>query len=295
MSRKPGTVETAVNMDSAKGYGSTLGAGLSPGRRRELIAEFVLERDSVSARELSAAFDVSLMTIHRDLDELERQGVLRKIRGGATPQPSSLFESNVRFRQVTATREKNALARYALGLVEPGQSVLIDDSTTCLALAQLLPQHAPITVITNFLLSIDELKGKPGVRLIALGGEYLERHEALVGLLCETAIASLHADIVFISCSAVLDGFALHQEEQIVSVKRAMLGSASRSILLVDHNKFGKVALHRLAPLREFDLVVVDGGIDRQQLTQLRKSQIRVEVAPLGYSDREQNGSGENA
>jgi DNA-binding GntR family transcriptional regulator len=71
---------------------------LTPAGRRERIAEIVLGREAVAARELATLFDVSLMTVHRDLDELERQGVLRKIRGGATPQPSSLFESNVRYR-----------------------------------------------------------------------------------------------------------------------------------------------------------------------------------------------------
>ncbi len=282
-------------MEPESDFSTVLEDGLSLRRRRELIAEYVLGRDSVSARELSSTFDVSLMTIHRDLDELERQGVLRKIRGGATPQPSSLFESSVRFRKVTATREKEALARFALDQIEPGQSVLIDDSTTCLALARLIPQQAPITVITNFLCSINELKGKPGVHLIALGGDYLERHDALVGLICETAINALHADVLFLSCSAVSNGFALHQEQAIVSVKRAMLGSATRSILLIDHNKVGKVALHRLAPLETFDLVVVDGGVSDAQLAELRESHTSVAVAPLVRSALEHYGSGEDA
>ena len=78
---------------------------LAPSERRERIAEIVLANESVASRELAARFDVSVMTVHRDLDELERQGVLRKIRGGATPQPSSLFESNVRYRLATAKAE----------------------------------------------------------------------------------------------------------------------------------------------------------------------------------------------
>ena len=79
---------------------------LAPSERRERIAEIVLTNESVSARDLASRFDVSVMTVHRDLDELERQGVLRKIRGGATPQPSSLFESNVRYRLATAKAER---------------------------------------------------------------------------------------------------------------------------------------------------------------------------------------------
>ena len=124
---------------------------LAPPERRERIAEIVLANESVSARDLASRFDVSVMTVHRDLDELERQGVLRKIRGGATPQPSSLFESNVRYRLATAKAEKETLARFALTLIEPGQAILLDDATTTLALARLLPGIAPLTVITNYL------------------------------------------------------------------------------------------------------------------------------------------------
>src|SRR5690242_19938951 len=116
-----------------------VGESVPAARRHERIAEMVLRQPFVAAKDLARLFDVSLMTIHRDLDELEHQGLLRKVRGGATPQPSSLFESNVRYRMTMAEAEKQALARFALGQIEPGQAVMLDESTTCLALARLLP------------------------------------------------------------------------------------------------------------------------------------------------------------
>lgn len=256
-------------------------SGLAPAERRERIAEYVLERESVSARDLAARFDVSVMTVHRDLDELERQGVLRKFRGGATPQPSSLFESNVRYRLSAARAEKEAIARYALTMIEPGQAVLLDDATTTLALARLLPSIAPVTVITNYLRMIQELHDAPGIRLIALGGEYAPSHDSFTGVVCNAAIASLRADLFFMSTSAVSDGFAFHQEQEIVMVKRVMLGAATKRVLLIDHGKLGKVALHRLAPLSDFDLVVVDSGADEAQLRELRDAKVPFEVAPL--------------
>jgi DeoR/GlpR family transcriptional regulator of sugar metabolism len=254
---------------------------LSPQLRRERIAEYVLQRDTVTAKELAARFDVSVMTVHRDLDELERQGVLRKFRGGATPQPSSLFESNVRFRLASATIEKEALARHALTLIEPGQAVLLDDATTTLFLARLLPAITPLTVITNYFRTIKELTEVPGIRLIALGGEYLPSHDSFVGVVCETAIEALRADVAFLSTSAVSSEVAFHQEQEIVAVKRAMMRVATRKVLLIDHTKLGKVALHRLAPLRDFDLVVVDAGVGETQLRELRNAHVPIEVAPL--------------
>lgn len=269
-----------ASADGDRGATLTLG-GLGPSERRERIAEYVLGQESVAARDLARRFDVSLMTVHRDLGELERQGVLRKSRGGATPQPSSLFESNVRYRLATARAEKEALARFALGLIEPGQAVLLDDATTTLALAKLLPALAPITVITNYLATIQALREAAGVRLIALGGEYFPSHDSFTGVVCEGAITSLRADIFLMSTSAVSAGVAYHQEQEIVAVKRAMLGAAAKRVLLIDHAKLGKTALHRLAPLADFDLVVVDSGVDESGLRQLRDARVRFEVAPL--------------
>jgi DeoR/GlpR family transcriptional regulator of sugar metabolism len=253
---------------------------LTPGERRERIAGIVLANESVSARDLAARFAVSLMTIHRDLDELERRGVLRKTRGGATPQPSSLFESNVRYRLATARVEKEALARYALTLIEPGQAVLLDDATTTLALARHLPQRTPLTVITNYLATIQALHAAPGIRLIALGGEYAPSHDSFLGIVCEDAIASLRADVFIMSTSAVSRGIAYHQEQEVVAVKRAMLRAATRRILLIDHAKLGKTALHQLAPLADFDLVVVDDGVDATGLRALEEAKVPFVVAP---------------
>jgi DeoR/GlpR family transcriptional regulator of sugar metabolism len=253
--------------------------GLAPPERRERIAEIVLANESVSARDLASRFDVSVMTVHRDLDELERRGVLRKIRGGATPQPSSLFESNVRYRLATAKAEKEALAQYALSMIEPGQALLLDDATTTLALARLLPNIAPLTVITNYLATIQLLHDAPGIRLIVLGGEYFPSHDSFLGIVCEDAISSLRADLFFMSTSAVCHGVAYHQEQEIVAVKRAMLRAATRSILLIDHSKLGKTALHQLAPLSAFDLVVVDDGVDTAGLRALEDAKAPFAVA----------------
>lgn len=253
---------------------------LAPAERRERIAEIVLANEAVSARDLAVRFDVSVMTVHRDLDELERRGVLRKIRGGATPQPSSLFESNVRYRLATARVEKEALAQYALSMIEPGQALLLDDATTTLALAKLLPRIAPLTVITNYLATIQMLHSAPGIRLIALGGEYFPSHDSFLGIVCEDAITSLRADLFFMSTSAVCNGIAYHQEQEIVAVKRAMLRTATRSILLIDHSKLGKTALHQLAPLSAFDLVVVDDGVDVSGLRALEEAKVPFTVAP---------------
>jgi DeoR/GlpR family transcriptional regulator of sugar metabolism len=253
---------------------------LVPEQRQDEIAELVLKHPFVAAKDLADRFRVSLMTIHRDLDELEARGVLRKVRGGATPQPSSLFESNVRYRLTVAADEKLALARAALPRIEPGQAVLIDESTTGLALARLLHERAPLTVITNSLSVMQELRGARDIKLIVLGGDYWPRHEAFCGLACEAAVSALRADILFMSTTAISDGVAYQPDQDMAIAKRAMIAAAARRVLLVDHTKFGRVALHRLAPLTDFDLVLTDDGVGESGLRQLREAQVPFEVIP---------------
>jgi DeoR/GlpR family transcriptional regulator of sugar metabolism len=256
----------------------------SPERRRQDIAELILSAGSagsVTAAELSARFGVSLMTIHRDLDELERQGIVRKYRGGVTAQPSGVFESNVAYRLKSMVAEKNAIAERAASLVEPGMAVMLDDSTTALALARRLTGTGPLTVVTNFLPAINLLAGERDIRLMALGGDHDPLHDSFLGVSCVDAIEALNVDLCFVSTSAVSGGYAYHQEQHIVSVKRVMVRAAARTVLLIDHTKLNRVALHRVAPLSAFDLLVVDDGAGAQALRELDEQKVPYEVAPL--------------
>ncbi|MEV4148769.1 DeoR/GlpR family DNA-binding transcription regulator [Amycolatopsis sp. NPDC049691] len=251
-----------------------------PDRRRKAVADRVLSAGSVSAAELAEQFGVSLMTIHRDLDELERQGIVRKYRGGVTAQPSGVFESNVAYRMKSMRHAKDAIAERAAALVEPGMAVMLDDSTTALALARRLVGITPLTVVTNFLEAMNLLARERDIRLMALGGDYDPLHDSFLGVSCVDAIESFRVDLCFVSTSAVSAGFAYHQEQHIVSVKRAMLAAAGRNVLLLDHTKLGRVALHRVAPLEVFERVIVDDGADAEALRELDEHKVAYEVAP---------------
>lgn len=253
--------------------------GPGPETRQAEITELVLRHGSVSARELAATFSVSVMTIHRDLDELQRQGVLRKSRGVATARPSGTFESKVEFRHKTQLEAKRAIAQHACRHLAPGMSVLLDDSTTALQMLPHLAALAPLTVATHFLAALTGLAQLPEIRLIALGGHYDAQHDAFIGTTCIEAIGAMHFDAAFLSTSAVSGGYAFHQEDRIVAVKRAMLDVADHRYLLIDHSKLTRRALHRLAPLHRFDTVVVDGAVPAAQLAALREHDVHVEVA----------------
>jgi DeoR/GlpR family transcriptional regulator of sugar metabolism len=253
----------------------------SRANRQRALSQYVLEHGTVTVTELVDRFGVSPMTVHRHLTELERQGVVRRFRGGASAQPSGVFESNVLYRMSAMQKEKAAIARHAMSLIEPGMSLLLDEGTTTLALARLLADFAPLTVITNYLATIKVVSEMSDMRLIGLGGEYLRTHDSFVGVQCIENARSLRPDLAILSTSAIGDGQAFHQEQEIVLVKRAMMDSATHRVLLVDHAKLSTVALHRFASLDEFDLVVTDDGASPEQLEDLANHSVVYQLAPM--------------
>ncbi|MFT4029578.1 MAG: DeoR/GlpR family DNA-binding transcription regulator [Protaetiibacter sp.] len=254
---------------------------LSPADRQSELADLVLREGSVSPQEISEAFGVSLMTAHRDIDQLVRVGMVQKYYGGVTALPSAVFDSSIHFRSRSARAEKAAIARTAAKLVVPGMVVLLEDSTTTLALAHELAEVAPLTVITNFPEVVQVFKGRDEVRLIMLGGVYSPGHDAYLGLPCIDAVAAVRADIHFSSTSAMSTTQAFHSEQDVVLVKRAMMSASDRSVLLMDHHKIGRTALHSLAPLSDFTDLVVDDGTDGETLAILTERHPRLHVAPL--------------
>jgi DeoR/GlpR family transcriptional regulator of sugar metabolism len=198
----------------------------------------------------------------------------------ATALSSSLVESSNVFRLGREQVEKEALARAAMDYIEPGQAIFLDDSTTVLAMAKLLPEKAPLTVITNVLTLMNELNGVRGISLVAIGGNYYNWCSAFMGRMANEAIGKLRADTLIMSTSAITDDTCFHQTLETVDTKRAMFDSAATRILLVDHTKFEKRALHALAHLTEYDLVIVDDGTAQEHIDRLRAQGVNVVVAP---------------
>lgn len=256
--------------------------GLRQPERLDAITEIVLSSGSIRIDELTSIFGVSTMTIHRDLDALDARGILRKSRGTVAAVATSLFEAGTEYRVRQFRQEKEAISRVAFELVEPGQAVILDDSTTGLLLAQLLPQRQPLTVITNFQRVINTLTGSAGIALISVGGQYYQWCEAFMGNVATGALEHLSADIAFISSPAVSDGKCFHQHHDAARVKQAMFSAARKRVLYFDHSKFDNRALHRHHKVADFDVIIVDSGISDTHLKQLQDSGAEVMVAPVG-------------
>lgn len=255
--------------------------------RRNRILELLRARDAASVDELAELLAVSKMTIHRDLDRLADLKLIRRIRGGATLQPSVVFESEVGYRARQHLAEKQALARRVSELIEPGMALILDDSTTTSAIQPFLLERLPLTVITNCVSLINALARQEGITLISLGGCYDPISDAFFGIVCEASVGCLRADLGIFSTAAVHGASAYLRDQDIARAKLAMMAASDRSVIAFDQSKFGKSALNLFTPLTAFDDVFVPDSTDPRLVTELKMAQVRVEVVPVsGVTDQ---------
>lgn len=237
--------------------------------RQAQIADHVIALGSASPQELASEFGVSTMTVHRDLEVLERRGIVRRFHGGVTAQSSGVFEAGLTQRMKARVDEKAKIARVALDLVQPGMSLLLDDSTTVRQMIPGLQDKTPLHVGTMFLEGLrmlSQMAVHSELTVLGLGGVYNAHHDCFVGLQCVEQIRTIRADAVFLSSSAASATDAFHQEERIVELKRELINAATHRYLLIDSAKLGRVALHRVVPLEVFDCIITDAEADPEIL-----------------------------
>lgn len=227
--------------------------------RQRRIIEHVVSAGFSSAADLAALTNVSLMTIHRDIDDLATRGILRKVHGGVSALPSTVFEASSEIRMQIQPQAKEVLARKAIEMVEPGMSVMLDDSTTVFALARLLNDVGPLTVVTNYRQVLELFRENDDIRLIVTGGQYSRTHDSFIGLPNDSSFSSYAVDVVFQSTSTMGPEMTYHQEQDVVHMKRAMLKAGAKRVLMMDGSKVGRTSLHHYVPVSDFtDLILTD-------------------------------------
>jgi len=249
--------------------------------RRGRILELLRTREAATVEELAELLGVSKMTVHRDLDRLADLRLVRRIRGGATLQPSVVFESDVGYRARQHLAEKQALAGRVAELIEPGMALILDDSTTTSAILPHILERLPLTVITNCVSLMNKLGRQEGITLISLGGRYDPISDAFFSIVCETSAARLRADLGIFSTAAVHSASAYLHDQDIARAKLAMMAASDRSVIAFDQSKFGKSALNLFSPLTTFDHVFVPDTTDPKLVAGLTQAQVRVEVVAM--------------
>jgi DeoR family L-fucose operon activator len=235
------------------------------GQRQNEIFRDLQEQGAVSVTALAVRFAVTDETIRRDLAKLARSGRVKRTHGGAVLAASDPSEPPFAIRQTANTAAKRAIARAAAQLIDPGDVIAIDASSTGLELAKLLPEvptELPITVVSNGLDVVRWLAERPDVNVISTGGEFDAAGQCFVGPIAETALKQFAFRRAFVSCRA-LDATRGAGEScpSHAAVKRAMLVAADESYLLADSSKAAERAMCFYAEPSEFVKVFSDAGL----------------------------------
>jgi DeoR/GlpR family transcriptional regulator of sugar metabolism len=235
------------------------------------------------------------VTIRRDLDVLEAAGLIEKVHGGATARGSlSAQEPGFEAKSHRQLREKDAIARAASELVQPGQAIALTAGTTTWRLAQHLTQVPDLTVVTNSIQVANVLhrEAHTGLTVVLTGGVRTPS-DALVGPVALTAIRALHLDLLFMGVHGVTENAGLTTPNLLeAEVDRALVAASEQLVVVADHTKWGVRGLSRIAGLDEVDVLVTDSGLAVDARSVIGEHIGRLVIASVRNAGRRRDNDG---
>lgn len=226
-------------------------------RRYEIYGKLKKDK-TVQVNELANQYCVSLMTIRRDLDILENQGLATKSYGGATLNESISAEPAFEIKEGMSQSDKKDIAIFASTLIQDGDSIYLDCGTTCLELFKRI-HHKKITIFTNFWKILQYVDRNTKAKIIMAPGTYNPITQAALSESTIQFFQNYYIDKAFISVLGIdLDYGVSIPSMSDALVKKAILDSSNKKICLVDHTKFNKKYMSKIANVDDFDMVITD-------------------------------------
>ena len=225
-------------------------------------------------------FQVTEMTIRRDLRELDQKQLVLRTHGGAMIPPDNVLNENpYEVRVHSHIRQKEAIAQLALSFINNGDKVFFDSSTTVLCLARLLNDNHDFLIVTDTLTTAIQANSYKNTKVICLGGEVKKSTHSCVSLLAEQAIESMNFTTAFLSAPIVsLDGTVSLSSISELSIKKKVMQRASKSILLFDSSKLGQPDFLNFAHISEFDTIITDEGISPAFIETCNEANVKILV-----------------
>lgn len=247
--------------------------------RHDRILSRLRANETVEIGELSKVLDVSRETVRKDLYELERDGLLTKVRGGAI-LTSSNVESAYDLRKAKDADAKKAIARLAASLIQPGDTVFLDYGTTSFMVAEELLQFEGITVVTNTLPIVNLLISNTNIAIMIPGGIVRTNENSLYGPLAARNMENLFMDIGFFGCAGIdaRAGITNHNLFE-TSFSTLAMEHCKKVVLLADHTKFDVVAAHKTTTPIDVDLIITDEAAPTTTIRALRHAGAEIQTA----------------
>ncbi|WP_026907841.1 DeoR/GlpR family DNA-binding transcription regulator [Paucisalibacillus globulus] len=237
---------------------------MQPSERRKWLLKKIQVNGKVEIDQLSEELDVSAMTIRRDLDQLEEEGKVIRVHGGAVGANSLTKETPFLTKEGRNIEQKRMIAQKALSLIQDGQTILLDSGTTTIELARLLKTKNHLTVITNDIKIAAELVDSK-LKVIVTGGELQNDVGALFGPQAHHFLNQIHVDLFFLGAHAIdLEAGITSPTFEKSLIKQLMIKAAARTWLLADSSKLNQKAFSKVCDLNELKGFITDDGMSEQ-------------------------------
>ena len=231
--------------------------------RRRALLDHIRGAGYVGASKLPDLFGVDSSTIRRDLAQLERAGLIKRTHGGVLPaEPGAVIDTPYQVREQENLTAKQAIGRAAVGLVEDGQTVILDNGSTVYQVAVELRHRKNLNIVTNDLLIGLQIASQQGNRLHMTGGVLLDTVYTLVGPATVKAFEGLHADWAFLGAEAVdVEAGITNINVVELPVKHAMMAATARTVFVVDSSKIGRRAFATVCPVSAAHMIITDDAL----------------------------------
>ncbi len=224
--------------------------------RQNQILELTQQKQKVTVRYLSKKLYVSEMTIRRDLKLMENEGLIKRYHGGALAQ-NDYIQYPLLMRLKINEKEKRDLALRVTKYIKDGQTIFLNNSSSCAYIIPCLKNYKDIQVITNSVQFVQAL-AKFEIRCVLTGGEYRESERCLVGRETENFLRSINTDIAFLSCDGFSDdGMITVNDDSNVEIVKIAFRNSAKKIILAHHSKLGSKYRHNICHESEADEVIV--------------------------------------
>lgn len=245
--------------------------------RFEHILHKLANNKKVMLPELSEELSVSEDTVRRDIEELSKNGRLTKVRGGAIPHSPNATIHAFKDRIHVSETDKLIIAKKAVTLLQPGQTILLDGGTTTYAMAGLLPQNLSLTVVTNNIPVAALLMDHPTVEVVLAGGKVFKSSRVTMGMEAIRLFSNLRVDIFFTGVCSLHENFGItgpNLEE--TEVKRAMVAAANRVIAITTLNKIGTAETYHICGIDKVDTIITEAAPDNELFEPFRSATINI-------------------
>ncbi|MCP4418378.1 MAG: DeoR/GlpR transcriptional regulator [Chloroflexi bacterium] len=252
--------------------------------RHEQIIQLLLQQETVTVVQLSERFSVSPVTIRSDLNQLAEQGKVVRVHGGARlGDERTRQEYSITIQKRIMAAEKQRIGKLAASLVQPGESIMLDASTTALAVGHALKQRAElynVTVITTGIWTALEMLGNTHLEVVLTGGRVRSSTGSIAGLIANDVLSRFHFHRAFLGAWGIsLEGGLMDAPLIEVEIKRAVIPRCHEVIAVVDGSKFGRSSLATIVPLPDVSRIVTDDSAPPQLVNAFRNQGVEIIVA----------------